>query len=210
MDYLVGAATFTKFENYELSVFTDAEEVSGQDIVFILGYTKILPLSWLAQNKLNLVVHESDLPYGRGFAPVQWQILADQDVLTVSLVEAAAEVDAGDIILKQCLIFDGTELYEEIRAKQAEATILIITRFLEIYPGFERLPQTGAASFYSRRRPADSELDPHCTIADQFNLLRICNNEDWPAFFNYRGQKYIVKIEKACNSMINAARGGGC
>jgi len=27
------------------------------------------------KNKLNLVIHSSDLPKGKSFAPIQWQIL---------------------------------------------------------------------------------------------------------------------------------------
>ena len=53
----------------------DHNKVLNNDIVFILGYTKILSKDFLNNNKLNLVIHESDLPKGKGFSPVQWQIL---------------------------------------------------------------------------------------------------------------------------------------
>ena len=43
--------------------------------MFVIGYTKILPKEFLEGNKLVLVIHESDLPKGKGFSPVQWQIL---------------------------------------------------------------------------------------------------------------------------------------
>ena len=40
----------------------------------------------------------------------------------------------------------------------------------------------------------DSELDIKKSIEENFNLLRIGNNEKWPSFFNYKGKKYIIKI----------------
>ncbi len=43
-------------------------------------------------------------------------------------------------------------------------------------------PQQGEASYYRRRRAADSQLDPHCSLAEQFNLLRVVDNQRYPAF----------------------------
>ena len=34
-------------------------------------------------------------------------------------------------------------------------------------------------------------------IKSHFNLLRISNNNDWPAFFLYKKNKYILKIFKS-------------
>ena len=55
------------FENISVTYFFNEEEVINFDVVFILGYTKILPSRFLEKNRLNLVVHESDLPKGKGF-----------------------------------------------------------------------------------------------------------------------------------------------
>jgi len=44
-------------------------------IVFILGYHKIIKKEYLKNNKYNIVVHESDLPKGKGWVPLFWQIL---------------------------------------------------------------------------------------------------------------------------------------
>ena len=33
-------------------------------------------------------------------------------------------------------------------------------------------------------------------INDYSNLLRIVNNEKWPAFFKYKGKKFYLKIYK--------------
>ena len=184
------------FENISVTYFFNEEEVINFDVVFILGYTKILPRSFLENNRFNLVVHESDLPKGKGFSPVQWQILEGKSEITISLIEALEKFDTGDILLQRKMKLDGTELYPEIRKKQAENTIQIIEDFLKIYPNFIPLKQIGEESFYRKRNIHDSELDISKTISENFNLLRIGNNEEWPSFFYFKGIKYVLKIYK--------------
>ena len=185
-----------EFKNYSISKFFRADEVLGFDIVFLLGHTKILPSEFLQRNKLTLVVHASDLPKGKGFAPIQWQLLEGQNEIKVSLIEAAENVDSGDIFLQSIITFDGTELYKEIREKQAIATINIISEFLKLYPNVTRKKQVGKESFYPKRKSADDELDISKTLQENFNLLRIGNNDAWPSFFYFKGVKYLVKISK--------------
>ena len=47
-------------DNFLILEFFDYEEIEDFDIVFIIGYTRILPTQFLQKNRLNLVVHESD------------------------------------------------------------------------------------------------------------------------------------------------------
>jgi methionyl-tRNA formyltransferase len=149
---------------------------------------------FLKQNTLNLVVHESNLPQGKGFAPVQWQILEGATRIPICLLEATHPVDSGDIVYRSHFELSGLELYEEIRQKQAQATLNIIKEFLNVYPHYIRQKQEGAETFYPKRGVKDGELDIHRSIYEQFNLLRIGNNEQWPSFFFYKGKKYILKI----------------
>lgn len=50
---------------------------------------------------------------------------------------------------------------------------------------------------YPRRCPADSELNTSQTLLEQFNQLRVVNNEADPAFFFKDGQKYTLKTERS-------------
>ena len=83
-----------------------------------------------------------------------------------------------------------------IRKKQANTTYELILRLLKKYPEIEKKPQSGNSTFYRKRTPSDSELDIDKTIKEQFLLLRTCNNSSWPAYFYYRGAKYLLKIYK--------------
>jgi methionyl-tRNA formyltransferase len=189
-------ADFDKYWPGSINFFYDKDLISGYDIVFILGYTEILDIHFLERNKFNFVVHESALPFGKGFSPIQWQILSGAEDILVTLLEASEIVDSGDIILQEKLTFDGSELYDEIRNKQAACTISLIKTFLVEYPVFIRKKQLGDGSTFPRRTPKDNRLCLDKNIKEQFNLLRIGNNEEWPSYFNYKGNKYILKIYK--------------
>ena len=183
-------------DNYTIDIFEDEKKIVGYDLVFVLGYTKILKEKFLMKNNLVMVVHESDLPEGKGFSPIQWQILEGKKDIKVCLIEAKERVESGDILEKVELNFDGTELYDEIRSAQAEVTIKLINNFLKKYPNFNKTPQKGSPTFYRRRNASDSELDINLSIKKNFPKLRIGNNEEWPSFFKLNGQTYIIKIFK--------------
>ena len=54
--------------------------------------------------------------------------------------------------------------------------------------------QNGKSSFYPKRSPKDSKLDTKKTIEEQFNLLRVCDNDRYPAYFIFKDKKYLIKI----------------
>ena len=65
-------------------------------------------------------------------------------------------------------------------------------------------PQTGEASYYRRRRPVDSQLDPERTLAEQFDLLRVVDNDRYPAFFEWRGRRYGLLIQPVATAKGHA------
>lgn len=60
----------------------------------------------------------------------------------------------------------------------------------------QAIEQQGETSYWPRRTPEDSKLDPEKSLQDQFNLLRIVDNERYPAYFELNGQRYLIKIFK--------------
>lgn len=191
--------SFLKDYKFNFKISKNFKKIKNQDIVFILNYTKILPKSFLIQNRLNLVVHASNLPKGKGFAPIQWQILNNKKNILLCLIEAVERVDSGSIIEKKSIKFKGHELNGEIRHIQGNETIKIIKKFLNKYPKFKRKKQSGKSTFFRKRKPEDSELNINKSLKKNFNLLRIVDNEKYPAFFNYKKKKYIIKIIKSNN-----------
>lgn len=182
----------------KVSVFKSYEELNECfDILFILSYHQIIPANILKNNKHNIVIHASDLPSGKGWAPLFWQVLEGKQNITFSMFEAGAGVDDGDVFMKKTLSLLGSELNTELRRKQAELTIEMCVEFIEKYDSF--LPpkkQCGDESFFPKRTSKDSELDVNKTIKEQFNLLRIVDNSEYPAFFYMHGKKYLIRIDE--------------
>jgi len=186
-------------KKYNYYYFNNYIKIQNFEIVFVLGYTKILPESFINKNNIVLIVHESNLPKFRGFAPVQWQILKNRKNIINSLVLLGnnEKVDSGKIVLQNKILLKGHELYNEIREEQFNSTYKLIKKFLYIYPNFKIRKQKGKSTFSRKRKPEDSKININKNIKSQFNLLRICNNNDWPAFFLHKKNKYILKIFKS-------------
>lgn len=180
--------------NYNVDIIHKHEDVTLGDILILLSCER--KFKNLSLNKYNLVVHESKLPLGKGWSPLTWQILEGSNKIPVSLFEAADEIDAGPIYLQEFIQLTGKELLPELKHLQGEFTIRLIVKFLENINEISKNVQTGESSFYPRRTKEDSQLDINKTIKEQFNLLRVCDNERYPAFFLLGDQKYILKIYK--------------
>lgn len=169
------------------------------DLLFLLSYWSIVPEHVLQKFSHCLVVHESELPHGRGWSPVSWAVLDGQSVVPGCLLEASANVDAGEIYYRDQMTLEGDELLDEIRELQAQMTFRLCNRFIANYPAVSRcgMPQQGTPTYLPRRGPPDSRLDPQKSIAEQFDLLRIVDNDSYPAFFEWRGQRYQLAISKS-------------
>ncbi len=85
---------------------------------------------------------------------------------------------------------------DEWRVHQAQATLELRVAWLDRYQQVEAnsRPQQGEASHDRRRRPSDSQLDSNQTLAEQFNLLRVVDNQRYPAFFQWCGRRYELLV----------------
>ena len=181
---------FIKFEKIE-------NKIKNQDIVLVLSYTKVLKEKFIKRNKLVLIAHPSDLPKDRGFAPVQNQILKNKKKIYFSLIKAVKKIDAGPVCLKIPFFLDGLELYEDMRIKQGKAAVKLIEKFLTKYPKVNFKDQIGISNYNKKRVNEDYRLNINKNIKSQLNILRICNNENYPAYFIYKKHNYILNIFKS-------------
>lgn len=182
---------------YNVELFLEHESIpESYSIVLILSYFRIIEKEYLNKHKHNLVVHGSDLPRGKGWSPILWQVIEGKTDIPVVIFEASEGCDEGDIYFKEYIKLSGFELHDEIRNMQIEVTKKLCLKFLKSYPNIKGIPQNGESSFYRKRAPIDSEIDIEKSIIDQFNLFRCVDNQNYPAFFNYRGKKFILQITR--------------
>ena len=185
-----------KLNEHEVTHIYSSSEIKKGDLMLILSCERILRKSHLNYHTSNIVVHPSKLPSGKGWSPVAWQVLEGCDKIPISLFEANEKVDAGDIYILDYIHLKGHELNFEIKHQQGLKTIEMILRYVENFDFNKGVPQTGKETFYKKRTTKDSQIDINKTIEEQFNLLRVVDNERYPAFFVRNGQKYKLKIIK--------------
>lgn len=189
-------------DDSSMTLVTDINQLKSMsgDYLFLISCADIVRDDIKKNFRHTVVIHESDLPQGRGWSPLAWQILEGKSRITVSAIKCAESVDTGDIIMQSFVNFDGTELYDEIHEKafkvKGEIVISIVGDQTLDRKDADIIPQRGDSTYYRRRTPEDSRIDPDQSFAEQFDLLRICEPR-FPAFFEHRGCRYNISLVKA-------------
>ena len=167
------------------------------DVNIIFSYFKKIEKKYLNHSKFNLIPHESKLPSGKGMSPLSWQLLENRNIVFFSLIEAAKSLDSGNIYIQKKVIIPKNILFKEIKKLQLAINLKLIISFLtklkkkKIVIGTE---QRGKSTFYPKRTPKDSLINIDKSIKSQFNLLRICDPENYPAYFKFKNRTYLIKI----------------
>lgn len=185
-------------QHYDIEILTSVNEIKRNGtLLFLISCSEIVKKQHRDFFEHTLVLHASDLPKGRGWSPHIWAILNCANELTLSLLEAEDKVDTGAIWKKLRIPLDGNELYDEINEKLFAAELQLITWACENVDSVAPVLQDESATNYLRKRtPEDSEVDISQSLESQFNLLRVCDPERFPAYFYKNGCKYKIKIEK--------------
>jgi methionyl-tRNA formyltransferase len=174
---------------------SDVAALGGGDLLICVSCTQFVPASVRGRFRKSVVIHESDLPNGRGWSPVAWGVLAGESRFVVSLIECAEQIDSGRILKQAEFHLEGHELADEIAAARDAVRLKLIEWAATFALHTEGVEQVGEATFHRRRMPQDSRLDPEKNIAEQFDLLRICEDR-FPAFFDLRGHRYELRLSK--------------
>lgn len=183
-----------------VDLLSDSNQIpQSNDVAFLLSCEKKVIPEILRRSRSNIVVHASELPKGKGMSPLTWQILEGKNRIPLTLFEAVEDIDAGPVYIMACLDFQGNELLHEMQNAVGDKILEMCELFLKDWPDIltKGAIQTGEPSFYKKRTAEDSRLDPNLSLAEQFNLLRVVDNDRYPAFFDWNGRRYILKIEAA-------------
>jgi methionyl-tRNA formyltransferase len=185
----------------DIKLISHKEELDGGDILFLVSCTEIIEKKYREKYVKTLVIHASDLPSGRGWSPLVWQVLEGKKDLVMTLLEAEDSVDSGDIWKKTHFNIPKDALFDEINTilfnEELGLMDFAVTNFRSIVPTPQ--PAAGEVTYYGRRSPEDSQIDANKSIAEQFDLLRVCDPLRYPAFFDMHGCRYKLTLEKIHN-----------
>jgi methionyl-tRNA formyltransferase len=183
---------------HQIELLRDRAALVGGDLLFLVSCGEIVPVDDRNKFTSTLVLHASDLPTGRGWNPHIWTLLAGANSITVTLLEAEDKVDSGDIWAQVVVPVPRHALWDEVNELlfSAEMSLLdeAIARFTSPHPSPQSI--TIEPSHFRLRTPADSRIDPTRTIEEQFDLLRLCDPNRYPAYFDLRGRRYKITLEK--------------
>lgn len=185
------------YKNHEIDLVNFSKDIQSGDILFLISCAEIINKEIRNRFKKTLLIHESDLPKGRGWSPLQWLIIEDQNTIPLTLLEAIDEIDAGPIWKKNYLELEGHELVNEITFKVFTEKINLMNFAIKNFNSIKSSAQlSDGISYYKKRTPKDSELDINKSIKEQFNKLRIADEIRYPCFFNFKGKKYKILLRK--------------
>ena len=183
---------------HEIELVRQKKDLSRGDILFLISCTEIIN----SQDRMAyincLVIHASDLPKGRGWSPHIWSILEGKEELTLTLLEASNKVDSGKIWKKLNFQVPKHALWNEINAQLFEKEIELIDFAVGNFKSVSAKSQALdiEPTYYPKRTPNDSEIDPYKSIESQFDKIRVCDPDRFPAYIELYGERYKLILEK--------------
>lgn len=188
---------------HDVQIASRIETVDQADITYLVSCSQIITADARLRLGAVMVLHASDLPKGRGWSPHVWDIIGGAETLTLSLIEAVDPVDSGGIWVQDRIPVPRDALYDEINALLFEAELKLMDMGLGLLASgaLPRAQPVIESTWHPKRKPEDSELDPTESIEAQFDLIRVCDPDRYPAFFTLRGQRYAIELRKLPNAV---------
>jgi len=207
VDVLVGAsnpysldvleAVRQELPDLKIEVLEDHKQCKGGELLIALSYGRRIPESVFSRYGLATVVHASALPEGRGWSPANWMLENLETSFTISLIQLANEIDGGPIIAQRRFEIGIGDLWENFlqESQQIQQTLL-----LELLRGeldvLNPKQQEGSASYFRKRSPADSEIDPSQSLEKQWGKIRAADPSRYPNFFRIHGKEFVIEVKQ--------------
>lgn len=179
--------------------FDDTLRTLAPDLIIVVAYGKILPLSVLSCPPLGCInVHGSLLPALRGAAPMQRAIMDGHPVTGVTTMYMAEGLDTGDMLLREEIEILTDDNFETIHDKLAEvgARTLLATLAALRDGTLVAIPQdNGAATYAAKIEKEDRLLDFSRDAEAVHNLIR--GLSPIPLAFTHTPDGKLLKVPAA-------------
>ena len=155
---------------------------SELDILFIIGWHKIVPQAVIDTAKICLGIHSSELPKDRGSSPINWQIIK-------------AEEKGYDISDE-----------DDVRTVYFKATIASISLLEKHWPNIHNVDvpsitqDESQATYNERRRPKDGLIDWTQSSKKCYDWIRAITFP-YPGAYTYWNKKKIILISSKISNI---------
>ena len=179
--------------------FDDTLRTLAPDLIIVVAYGKILPLSVLSCPPLGCInVHGSLLPALRGAAPMQRAIMDGHPITGVTTMYMAEGLDTGDMLLREEIEILTDDNFETIHDKLAEAgarTLLATLAALRDGTLVATPQDNGAATYAAKIEKEDRLLDFSRDAEAVHNLIR--GLSPIPLAFTHTPDGKLLKVPAA-------------
>lgn len=166
---------------------------SNLDILFIIGWHRIVPLSVLETALIKLGIHSSYLPKDRGSSPINWQIIRGEDQGGTTLFHLTPGVDSGNIVDQEKFSISLNDNIRDVYAKATHVSIrLLETNWNDIHNLKPKsiLQDESKHTINAIRRPSDGIINWNNSSLTCYNLIRGLTHP-YPGAFTFWNEKKI-------------------
>jgi len=169
----------------------DAIQQAQPDLLLSFYFREMIQARFLEIPRLGAYnLHGSLLPRYRGRAPINWVLVKGERETGVTLHAMTPKPDDGHILGQTTLPIDWDETALSLTLKAAAAGRRLVRETIPrlIDGSASRIDQKtlGPSTYFGGRKPEDSRLDFHMTVAEAFNQIRAVA-DPWPNAFIQTG-----------------------
>ena len=190
---------FIKFfnKNVKIQFINNSKYIKKKtDLVIVISHYKKIPLNSLMNNENIFVIHESNLPKGRGMSPLFNQILNGKEKIVSTIFRCSKNFDDGPVIFKKEFYYPGNLVYEEIKALQVKNSVSLVKRLIKLMNKSElsAIKQIGKSSYFKKISSKINELDINKSIKSQINIIRTRDKKKFCGYFFYKKRKFYLSM----------------
>jgi methionyl-tRNA formyltransferase len=163
------------------------------NIIVAWNYRKIIKSIPIPNN--IIIFHSSNLPHGKGWAPIYHSIASENFFYTITGILASLRVDSGDIVVRAKFKIKPEYIAKDIRNFDNQISLLLVKKIIEKFDEgpIKGIKQCGASSYNERRYPSDNEINIQDSFTSLIPHLRACE-DNAPPYFYYNNIRYNVSI----------------
>lgn len=172
------------------------------EVIIVVAYGKLLPKAVLDIPPHGCInVHGSLLPRWRGAAPIQWAVIAGDEMAGVTTMQMAAGLDTGDMLLTYETKVGEKETAGELFDRLAQSGAELLTQTLVKLDEITPRPQDDAQSCYAHMLDKQMAVIDWSKSAHEIDCL-IRGLNPWPiALTTLSGERLkVFAAEKAAGN----------
>jgi methionyl-tRNA formyltransferase len=177
----------------------EAVHKSGVDLLVCAGYSKILPGALFEPLPLGGInCHGGRLPQYRGASPIPWQIIQGETSGAAYVLRMTPGVDDGPVLASEPYTIEADDtartVTNKVTAIFSRIVPDVVQKFVEGRPPAGTAQDEAEACHWTRRTPADGEIDWRNSTAKQVvDLVRALDDPYPGAFVMHNGTKLIIR-----------------